>query len=209
MFGVIVSSCILSLSLGLLVRDQHAHPNLPGFCNNLDCPRFSVLQTFKAGYELRQYEASKWVMTNLTTMVFTDADDKAMFDKLFYYISGNNSIHSKIPMTAPVLREVFHGPGPTCESTFMTHFMIPFSLQSNTPAPTDPHVYIRDLPVMKVFVRTFGGRPAAEDYMNELQTLADQIGTSARYESAYYFFAGYDSPYKVSNRHNEVWLKAL
>jgi hypothetical protein len=46
----------------------------------------------KAGYELRQYEASKWVMTNLTTMVFTDNDDKAMFDKLFYYISGNNSV---------------------------------------------------------------------------------------------------------------------
>lgn len=45
--------------------------------------------------------------------------------------------------------------------------------------------------------------------MNELQTLADQIGDSARYENAYYFFAGYDSPYKVSDRHNEVWLKAL
>jgi hypothetical protein len=57
--------------------------------------------------------------------------------------------------------------------------------------------------------RTFGGRPKAEDYMNELQTLADQIGNSARYENAYYFFAGYDSPYKVSDRHNEVWLKAL
>lgn len=50
----------------------------------------------KAGYELRQYEASKWVMTNLTTMVFTDADDKAMFDKLFYYISGNNSIRKSM-----------------------------------------------------------------------------------------------------------------
>lgn len=57
--------------------------------------------------------------------------------------------------------------------------------------------------------RSFGGKPTAEDYMNELQTLADQIGDSARYENAYYFFAGYDSPYKVSDRHNEVWLKAL
>lgn len=45
--------------------------------------------------------------------------------------------------------------------------------------------------------------------MNELQTLADQIGDSGRYENAFYFFAGYDSPYKVSDRHNEVWLKAL
>lgn len=60
---------------------------------------------------------------------------------------------SKIPMTAPVLREVIHGPGPACESTFMTHFMIPFSLQSNTPTPTDPRVYLREVPAMKVFVR--------------------------------------------------------
>lgn len=60
---------------------------------------------------------------------------------------------SKIPMTAPVLREVIHGPGPACESTFMTHFMIPFSLQSNTPTPTDPRVYLREVPTMKVFVR--------------------------------------------------------
>lgn len=60
---------------------------------------------------------------------------------------------SKIPMTAPVLREVIHGPGPACESTFMTHFMIPFSLQSKTPTPTDPRVYLREVPTMKVFVR--------------------------------------------------------
>jgi hypothetical protein len=62
-------------------------------------------------------------------------------------------VDSKIPMTAPVLREVYHGPGPACESTFLTHFMIPFSLQANTPDPTDPTVYIRDLPALKVFVR--------------------------------------------------------
>nr|XP_022330934.1 heme-binding protein 2-like [Crassostrea virginica] len=216
MLQVILSSCFLSSALGFVAEDfrvhvshTHAPHALPGFCNNLDCPKFSVLQTFKEGYELRQYETSKWSSTNLTTMIFTDDDDKNMFDKLFYYISGNNSIHSKIPMTAPVLREVFHGPGPACESTFITHFMTPFSLQTNTPTPTDPTVYLREIPGMKIFCRSFGGKPTPDDYMNELQTLADQIGDSSKYENAFYFFAGYDSPYKVSDRHNEVWLKAL
>ncbi|XP_062608972.1 heme-binding protein 2-like [Saccostrea cucullata] len=212
MIREVLISSFLTLTVGLVVHNPHTHDHnapLPAFCNHLDCPRFSVLRTFKEGYELRQYEASKWVMTNLTAMIFTDDDDKKMFDKLFYYISGNNSAHSKIPMTAPVLREVFHGPGPACESTFLTHFMIPFSLQQNTPTPTDPTVYIRDLPAMQVFVRSFGGKATPDDYMNELQTLADQIGTTARFENAFYFFSGYDSPYKVTDRHNEVWLKKM
>lgn len=146
MFYLALTSCLFTLALGFVAHESHAHAHLPGFCNNLDCPRFSVLQTFKVnkciiyishnqwlifrscrialislffgesirnwyfpclisqnayfvfyvllkeGYELRQYESSKWVMTNLTAMIFTDDDDKEMFDKLFYYISGNNSI---------------------------------------------------------------------------------------------------------------------
>ena len=63
--------------------------------------------------------------------------------------------------------------------------------------------------VTHIFCRSFGGKATPDDYMNELQTLADQIGDSSKYENAFYFFAGYDSPYKVSDRHNEVWLKAL
>ena len=58
-----------------------------------------------------------------------------------------------INMTTPVLREVYHGPGPTCESTFISHFMIPYGNQNDIKIPTDPDVYIRDMPEMKVFVR--------------------------------------------------------
>ena len=70
-------------------------------------------------------------------------------------------------------------------------------------------IYFAGHIVTYIFCRSFGGKPTPDDYMNELQTLADQIGDSSKYENAFYFFAGYDSPYKVSDRHNEVWLKAL
>ncbi|KAK3097500.1 hypothetical protein FSP39_010229 [Pinctada imbricata] len=181
----------------------------PAFCHGLDCPEYTVARTFSKGYELRNYKPSKWVATNLTAMEFTDDNRREMFYKLFYYISGNNSAHMKINMTAPVLREVFHGPGPTCESTFITHFMIPFGLQNDVKAPTDPSVYIRDMPAMSVYVRSFPGHPSAQDSMNELQKLADQINDPSQYEDMFYFFAGYDGPYVLSSkRHNEVWLVA-
>lgn len=56
MLQVILSSCFLSTVLGFVAEDFHVHAShthaphaLPGFCNNLDCPKFSVLQTFKVG----------------------------------------------------------------------------------------------------------------------------------------------------------------
>ena len=37
----------------------HAEP--PWFCHDLDCPRFSVVETYASGtIELRAYEASEW-----------------------------------------------------------------------------------------------------------------------------------------------------
>ena len=60
---------------------------------------------------------------------------------------------TKIPMTAPVLETIQHGQGPDCDSIFTTHFMMPFELQSNPPAPTDPKVFIARLPAISVYVR--------------------------------------------------------
>lgn len=47
MLYLALTSCLVTLALGFVAHESHAHGHLPGFCNNLDCPRFSVLQTFK------------------------------------------------------------------------------------------------------------------------------------------------------------------
>lgn len=47
MFYLALTSCLFTLALGFVAHESHAHAHLPGFCNNLDCPRFSVLQTYK------------------------------------------------------------------------------------------------------------------------------------------------------------------
>lgn len=59
----------------------------------------------------------------------------------------------KIAMTAPVVTEIVHGPGPDCESNFTMHFMVPFDLQANPPMPLEKGVFIRTLPEASVYVR--------------------------------------------------------
>lgn len=202
LYLAILSVCV-AVASSLAVQPSAA----PAFCHGLECPNFTVAHSY-SGYELRHYEKSVWVATNLTTMEFSDQDNSAMFFKLFHYISGNNTSHMKIEMTAPVLLKVEHGPGPTCESFFYQHFMVPFEFQNNPPAPTDPDVYITELPPFDVYVKSFGGRPTFDDKMMMIENLVEEIGSPSAFEERFYYFAGYDGPYTIHNRHNEVWLVA-
>ncbi|VDI71821.1 Hypothetical predicted protein [Mytilus galloprovincialis] len=197
--------CILS-SLLVFVFTATVPQQKPTFCHDLDCPNFTTVQSFK-DYELRKYDALKWVATNVTTMEYTDDINREMFFRLFYYISGNNSAAMKIPMTAPVLRTVIHGQGPTCEATFITHFMIPHNMQTNTPTPTDPKAYLVTIPGKNFYVKSFPGRPTDQDFVEKVEELAQEIGNPNLYLDNYYFTASYDGPYAI-HRHNEVWLES-
>lgn len=198
---------VISLTLVVALSSAVPTSHSPSFCHDLDCPTYSVVQTFKEGYELRRYAPSKWVATNITTIEYTDEINRELFYKLFYYISGNNSAHMKIPMTAPVLRTVIHGAGPACEDEFVTHFMVPHNMQTNTPTPTDPKAYLVTIPEMLVYVKSFPGRPTDSDRVAKIDELAQEIGDPSKYHDDYFYFAGYDGPYVVA-RHNEVWLAA-
>ena len=52
-----------------------------------DCILFYLFQD----YEVRKYEPSMWVATEMTTFEFSDNERRDLFYKLFHYISGNNS----------------------------------------------------------------------------------------------------------------------
>ena len=56
--------------------------------------------------------------------------------------------------------------------------------------------------------RSFGGYDNATKITQEIQQLADDIEDAGKYVSNPYYSAGYDNPYQILNRHNEVWLQA-
>ncbi|KAL4216304.1 hypothetical protein ACF0H5_024030 [Mactra antiquata] len=180
----------------------------PAFCHDLECPKYSVVEKYD-NFERRHYEPSTWVATKINTPSYTQAQTTEMFFKLFHYISGNNTAAMKIPMTAPVVTEVANDS--SSDPSVTMHFFMPFNLQANPPKPTESGVFIRQIPAMDVYVRSFGGFANNDKYADEGAKLANDLAAANKLfqpMSIEYLTAGYDGPYAFI-RHNEVWLVAM
>jgi len=175
--------------------------------SGLDMAPYTVLRTAE-GYEERLYPAQKWVKTQMNNMS-KDKASSAMFWKLFQYISGSNSNETKIPMTSPVTTLIEPGAGPNCESTFTMAFYLSPSFQEDTPQPTESTVTIEERPEFKVLARTYGGfsndQKLAQEYDNLSTSLTEDDRKLVDPVDSYYG-VGYDPPFKLFSRRNEVWF---
>lgn len=190
-----------------------AKGSAPTFCHGLDCPVYTVLAE-KEGYEVRLYNASKWVGTTVEDLSW-DSAGKTGFNLVADYISGANSAQKKIPMALPVAVKITPGQGPACDSSFTVLFFIPFSYQANTPTPTNPNVTIVELPSLTVYVGEYSGDPTDDTVVQNADQLANDLQRdNENFVSDFFFTGTYDSPYfnypnmRDADRHNEVWLLA-
>ena len=137
---------------------------------------------------------------------------KTAFWRLFRYIQGNNAKKMKIDMTVPVVMQI----QPVAESesffknNFTMSFFVPFKHQKDAPAPLEDTVHLTDFQPFCAFVRVYGGfsdMKKVEDNYNELVKSLKKDGWGAEdYATDAIYSAGYDEPWKSSNRHNEIWL---
>ena len=119
---------------------------------------------------------------------------------LFIFFSG-----VKVEMTAPVATRIVPGAGPNCENTFTVSFYVPSIHQEDPPKPKNPEVFVEEFPEMTVYTRSFGGFADGDTYLNEAKDLSSKLKDRKVHEE-FYFTAGYDSPFKLFNRTNEVWF---
>lgn len=178
----------------------------------LDKPKFEFTsdpsKDVKNGVEERQYQAAKWVSTNVVGMSRDEATNIG-FQRLFKYITGSNEKSQKIDMTAPVATKIAPGAGPNCESTFTVSFYIPTELQDNPPKPTDPKVFVENWPAMTFYVKSFGGFAKEQDWLSEAEKLTENISNKNTINQNFWYTAGYNSPFQLVGRTNEVWLPVI
>merc|ERR1711907_566056 len=184
----------------------------PWFCHGIDCPVFKVLnannETTASLWEEREYPSQEWTETYVSGMDL-DKAESAGFMRLFNYIQGANAAKNKIDMTAPVLNYITPGEGPFCEDHFNISFFVPFDLQGKAPKPTSPDVYSVQRPPMHVYVTSFGGYADADKLQSAAADLAGNLAMhDISFDQEHFYFAGYDSPFRVLDRHNEVWFLA-
>lgn len=130
------------------------------------------------------------------------------FMRLFKYIEGENAKKQKIPMTAPVAVEIQPGQGPFCKNNFTVNFFVPFEDQSSPAAPTNKDVYISTQKKFCAYVVAYGGYSNIDEVQKYSEALGEALvkdGLGDTFRKDVFFTAGYDSPFKPLNRHNEIW----
>lgn len=164
---------------------------------------------------MRHYDSLLWASTNVSGVSIEAAGDVA-FGRLFGYISGANAAGTAVDMTAPVLNRVVPGAGPNCNSTFTISFFTPYALQTDAgpPAPTADDVFVGTIGPLAVAVAEFPGFAHDDDIvahaaaLEEAVEAADGLAMDAAFGDSWWF-AAYDSPYRLTNRHNEVWVPVV
>jgi hypothetical protein len=130
------------------------------------------------------------------------------FKRLFSYIEGENEDNVKIPMTAPVVTKIQASAGPFCKSNFTVAFFVPFDFQEDPPEPINPDVFIFKAPPFTAHVAHSGGFIFDDWTVSKMaKRLAEDLDSQGeKYDEDAFMLAGYDPPFRLQNRHTEVWF---
>jgi hypothetical protein len=147
-------------------------------------------------FEIRSYEATLFTSVKLSTKGYKNSSSKG-FSILAGYIFGNNERNEKISMTSPVTM--------TLEDSMTMMFMVPKELKKEMlPKPNQSLIEFKEEPAKTVAAISFNGwanDKKIEKYKQKLKSALENEGIT--YSDRFYFF-GYNPPYEVFNRKNEV-----
>lgn len=150
-------------------------------------------------FEIRSYEATLFTSVKLSKKGYKNASSQG-FSILAGYIFGNNERNEKISMTTPVTMSL--------EDTMTMMFMVPKKLNKETlPKPEQSIIEFKEEPAKTLAAIRFSGwanDTKLERYKHDLIAALDAEGIE--YSNKFYFF-GYNAPYEVFNRKNEVLVE--
>ena len=146
--------------------------------------------------EIRSYETTLFTSVRLSTKGYKNSASQG-FSILAGYIFGNNERNEKIAMTSPVSMSL--------EDTMTMMFMVPKKFNKDMlPKPNQTGIEFTQEPAKNLAAITFSGWAndiKIEKYKQDLKAVLDAEGI--KYTNQFYFF-GYNAPYEVFNRKNEV-----
>jgi hypothetical protein len=162
---------------------------------NIETYPYTVKKKYNR-FEIRNYEDTLFTSVKLSTKGYKNSSGQG-FSILARYIFGNNERNEKISMTSPVSISL--------EDSMTMMFMVPKKLNKDMlPKPNQSGIEFREEPAKTVAAIRFSGwanETKIEKYKQNLKAALDAEGI--KYSNQFYFF-GYNAPYEVFNRKNEV-----
>jgi len=147
-------------------------------------------------FEIRSYKATLFTSVKLSTKKYKEASSKG-FSILAGYIFGNNNRNEKIAMTSPVSMSLK-------DSTTMM-FMVPKKYKKETlPQPNLSKIKFKEEPAKTVAAINFSGWANDKKIKKYKQKLKDALEKERILYKNRFQFLGYNAPYEVFNRKNEI-----
>jgi len=157
--------------------------------------QYKTLAT-KTGFEIREYPELAIATTDLNSNSYSKNSNTG-FRKIASYIFGGNNSNQQIAMTAPVQMDMGSNPS-------MSFFMPEGLSVEDLPTPDRKDVSVHIQPSKIVAVIQFSGWASdkvLKEQFNKLKTKLKKEGIE--FEDSYSYL-GYNPPYKLFNRKNEV-----
>jgi hypothetical protein len=165
---------------------------------NIETYPYTVIKSYD-NFEIRDYEATLFTSVKLSTKGYKDGSSKG-FSILGGYIFGDNEKNEKIAMTSPVAMSL--------EDSMTMMFMVPKAYnKEKLPKPNQSDIEFKEEPAKTFASISFGGWANDQKikmYKQKLKVALDAENIS--YSKRFYFF-GYNAPYEVFNRKNEVLVE--
>jgi hypothetical protein len=166
--------------------------------SNIETYPYVVKQKYER-FEIRSYEATLFTSVKLSTKGYKNSSSKG-FSILAGYIFGANERNEKISMTSPVTMSL--------EDSVVMMFMVPKEFNKDLlPKPNQSGIEFKEEPAKQLAAIKFSGwanDSKIEKYKLELKAALDAEGI--KYSNKFYFF-GYNAPFEVFNRKNEVLVE--
>lgn len=181
--GVIISAFIAVQIYAMSIRkDTESYP-------------YEVVKKYD-NFEIREYESRLFSTVKLGTKDYEQASREG-FSILAAYIFGGNDKNEKIAMTSPVKMSL--------GDSMTVMFMVPEDKkQEDLPNPNTSKIEFKTAPNKKVAAITFGGWASTEKIEKHKNRLIKWLKEENIAYKQNFFFLGYNPPFDVVNRRNEV-----
>ena len=181
-FGVIITFIFVQLFAYNSQRNIEVYPYL-------------VTKKFE-NFEIRNYQPSLFTSVKLSTKGYKNTSSKG-FSILAGYIFGNNERNQKIAMTSPVAMKL--------DDSVTMMFMVPRKLKKEMlPKPDRSEIEFKEEPTKTVAAINFEGWANDEKIERFKEKLKLSLDAEGILYSNQFYFLGYNAPYEIFNRKNEI-----
>lgn len=164
----------------------------------IETPEYEVLKKY-GDVEIRKYPNMLVAKTSLSNNSFENAGSNG-FRTIANYIFGGNEGNQKIAMTAPVVMSMG-------DSASMYFVMPKQYAKDQLPKPIGNNVSIVEESAKVLAVLQYGGFSSDKDIKKNCEILQQELTKQNVSTKGSFMYMGYNAPWDVVNRRNEVAIE--